>query len=605
LETFLAKFENRSAYVGWNARDRLFHLQASLEGAAGQVLWDAGTQTSAEEIVRRLRARFGNEHQSERFRAELRSRRRKKGETLQAVYNDVCRLLALAYPGPTNATTVIVGRDAFLDALNNHEMRIRVLEKEPSTLEEALSIACRLEAYEQVPVEKAVEEIVDEDRGRNRIRHARQLQVASASDVRDRALEQITQQLATLRQMVGHREANREPRGPAEAAPAVNAWSRPATIAPVAPAADVVDPNSYHAYPPQRAAPRRTKGRGGPARAGCFQCGDPTHWKNDCPYRLTQLPTAGPEGNRVEVISAQVRLAEIYVDVSIRGVSTLSILDTGCERSIIGRRLIPNVPLTDTSLRLFAVNGSAIPLLVAAVIEFESSGRRATADVVVTDALDELIIGIDWLSANRCRWDFGEATLRFDGGDIPVYKRPTRAAVRRIYAVDDQVVEPGSQTLLAVRIVRNGLREPLTDWLCEPRPLQRGVVVARTLLNGQTTNTGLRVLNHGDCAQVFRRGQYVGSAEPVPSVGRAESVPDAGSSNTCCRHACRSSVGPRGSVGQPSVAKAADPSVGQPSVAKATDPSVGPPSVGPRGSVGQPSVAKATDPSVAKRPVCC
>ena len=329
LETFLAKFENLSAYVGWSARDRLFHLQASLEGAAGQVLWDAGTQTSAEEIVRRLRARFGNEHQSERFRAELRSRRRKKGETLQAVYNDVCRLLALAYPGPTNATTVIVGRDAFLDALNNHEMRIRVLEKEPSTLEEALSIACRLEAYERVPIEKAVEEIVDEDRGRNRIRHARQLQVASASDVRDRALEQITQQLAELRQMVGHREANREPRGPAEAAPAVNAWSRPATTAPVAPAADVVDSNSYYAYPPPGAAPRRTKGRGGPARAGCFQCGDPTHWKNECPYRLTQLPTAGPEGNRVGVISAQVRSAEIYVDVSIRGVLTLSILDTG------------------------------------------------------------------------------------------------------------------------------------------------------------------------------------------------------------------------------------------------------------------------------------
>ena len=110
------KFENLSAYVGWGPRDRLFHLRASLEGAAGQVLWDAGQQSSAEAIIRRLRARFGNENQAERFRAELRARRRKKGESLQVVYNDVCRLLALAYPGPTNATTAIVGRDAFIDA---------------------------------------------------------------------------------------------------------------------------------------------------------------------------------------------------------------------------------------------------------------------------------------------------------------------------------------------------------------------------------------------------------------------------------------------------------------------------------------------------------
>ena len=493
LETFLAKFENLSAYVGWSARDRLFHLQASLEGAAGQVLWDAGQQTSAEEIVRRLRARFGNDHQAERFRAELRNRRRKSGETLQAVYNDVCRLLALAYPGPSNATTAIVGRDAFLDALNNNEMRIKVLEREPSTLEEALSIVCRLEAYERVPADKAVEEMIDEDRGRNRVRHARQLQVAPEPDARDRALEQITRQLSELRKIVDCQNAERRPRGPPEAASHVGAWSQPTSTAPEAAAADIVGQNPYHVYPPPEAAPRRNKGRGGLARSGCFQCGDPTHWKNECPYRRNQLPTAGPEGSRVGVISAQSRPAEIYVDVTIEGVSTLSILDTGCERSIIGRRLIPNVPLTDTSLRLFAVNGSAIPLAGSAVIEFEISGRRATANVVVTDALDELILGIDWLAANWYQWDFGEATLHFNGCDIPVYKRPTRTVVRRIYVIEDQVVEPGGQSLLAVRIVRNGLREPLTDWLCEPRPLQRGVVVARTFMNGQSTRASIRV----------------------------------------------------------------------------------------------------------------
>ena len=74
LETFLVKFEDLSLYMRWTEEDRLFHLRASLDGVAGQILWDAGPQTSTASVIRLLRVRFGNEHQAERFRAELRSR---------------------------------------------------------------------------------------------------------------------------------------------------------------------------------------------------------------------------------------------------------------------------------------------------------------------------------------------------------------------------------------------------------------------------------------------------------------------------------------------------------------------------------------------------
>mgnify|MGYP003481558720 FL=1 len=96
-------------------------------------MWDAGPQTSVVDVIRLLRARFGTNHQAERFRAELRCRRRQKGESLQDLYNDICRLLTLAYPGPPNATTQIVGRDGFLDALDNGNLRVRILEREHLT----------------------------------------------------------------------------------------------------------------------------------------------------------------------------------------------------------------------------------------------------------------------------------------------------------------------------------------------------------------------------------------------------------------------------------------------------------------------------------------
>ena len=122
------------------------------------------------------------------------------------------------------------------------------------------------------------------------------------------------------------------------------------------------------------------------------------------------------------VMSALIRPTEIYADVRRAGVQTLTILDTGCERSVIGRQLIPDVPLTDTALKLHAVNGSAIPLIGAAVISFEMNGCQASANVVVTDALDEFILGIDLLSTNCCRWEFGAAKLYLNGCEIPVYK---------------------------------------------------------------------------------------------------------------------------------------------------------------------------------------
>jgi len=56
--------------------------------------------------------------------------------------------MALAYPGPSSDLSNIVARDAFLDALGDHSLRIRILKKEPENLEEALKLACKLEAHD-------------------------------------------------------------------------------------------------------------------------------------------------------------------------------------------------------------------------------------------------------------------------------------------------------------------------------------------------------------------------------------------------------------------------------------------------------------------------
>ena len=152
LETFLAKFDYMAKYLKWKETDKFFHLCASLEGPAGQVLWGLKPDATADSVISLLRTRFGNELQIERFRAELRARRRRRGEPLQSLYLDITRMVALAHPTSVPDLTRHIAKEAFINALGDDKLQIRVMDKQPTTIEEALGIAGRLEAYECTPV---------------------------------------------------------------------------------------------------------------------------------------------------------------------------------------------------------------------------------------------------------------------------------------------------------------------------------------------------------------------------------------------------------------------------------------------------------------------
>ena len=104
-------------------------------------------QSTVSRIVALLTTRFSSENQAERFRAELRGQKRTKGESLQKHYQDVCRLMSLAYPGKSSALSEIAGRSAFLDAFDGQALRVRILDKEPKNLDDALNLVRRLEAF--------------------------------------------------------------------------------------------------------------------------------------------------------------------------------------------------------------------------------------------------------------------------------------------------------------------------------------------------------------------------------------------------------------------------------------------------------------------------
>jgi len=147
LETFIAKFDNTASYCKWSEPDRLYHLKASLTGQAGEVLWGLTSETTEKEIFGLLRNRYENVNQTERFCAELDARRRQPGETVQDVYNDIRKLLALTFPRQSGEMVEFLGRAAFLKALDDPQLTMRVMDQQPITLDDTLATVCRMLSY--------------------------------------------------------------------------------------------------------------------------------------------------------------------------------------------------------------------------------------------------------------------------------------------------------------------------------------------------------------------------------------------------------------------------------------------------------------------------
>src|SRR6266516_1445288 len=121
FETFMARYETFASYYQWYDRDKIFHLQNSMGTAAGSVLWDSGKEkySNAAELITLLKNRFGSENQKERYRMELKSRKRGTNETLQSLYLDIKKLLALSYGTAAEDVIEVIGIDSFADALND------------------------------------------------------------------------------------------------------------------------------------------------------------------------------------------------------------------------------------------------------------------------------------------------------------------------------------------------------------------------------------------------------------------------------------------------------------------------------------------------------
>jgi len=72
-------------------------------------------------------------------------------------------------------------------------------------------------------------------------------------------------------------------------------------------------------------------------------------------------------------------------------------------------------------------------VLGAIRLHFTVNGINLYEDFLVSEDIDEIILGFHWLKQNACQWLFDRSILVIDGVNCPLLQRPSRSNIRRIY----------------------------------------------------------------------------------------------------------------------------------------------------------------------------
>jgi predicted aspartyl protease len=82
-----------------------------------------------------------------------------------------------------------------------------------------------------------------------------------------------------------------------------------------------------------------------------------------------------------------------------------ALLDTGCDVYVMSSRILPDVPYQESSQQILAANSSPVPILGTATVAFTIGKLQVTHQCLVSDAIEEIILGPDWLEGHKCIWD--------------------------------------------------------------------------------------------------------------------------------------------------------------------------------------------------------
>jgi len=518
-----------------------------LTGPAGLLLWESD-DLSYEQLKEKLRRRYGSREQQEKFRVELRYRKRKQNETVHELAQDVERLISLAYPTAGPSVRDVLGRDAFIDALNDPELEFKVREKEPTDLYSALTLTMKLEVlskarevqresskpkfsrvtqvsepqscgstqpYQEAPRSKQrfQQNNMRADSGYDQLRRngtapaqAKQTpqQANEIQELRDQ-IQSLTQELSRTKAMM--QPYSYQQRG----------------SAPTGQQPQAMYPEPLMSLP----TPQNVYGPALSSAPVCYACGQSGHIRRNCP-NTTSSSHQPNATDQTAAHSSYVRgtsrpgngAREASLEVRIGQRKYLSLLDTGSEITLIPACVAKRLAIRPTRQRLLAANGTEIPILGEASIRAYVGTELVDITGLVSEHVCDIMLGIDWLQDNEVVWNFATGKIVLHGQNVNLlYKKTNGTWCRRVVLAEDVVVPARSEidlpTSLMCQRIDTKTQDTAVAWATLPKEFVDGLLVARTALPNRATNLPVRIINVTDKPARVDKGTIVTELEAL------------------------------------------------------------------------------------------
>ena len=299
-QDFQVHFETVAAWNGWTNTEKGLQLSTSLRGKAQKVLSELkpSQKSDYQTLSNVLGKRFSPPHRESAFRAVLRQRPRLPKESLMDYGCEVSRIAQKAYPEFPYEALDQVSREQFVRGLSDIDMKRHVDLRNPSSLEEPISLATQFESFDLGEGHN-----LSTGRGITRPHRGRTAPVQAEEQQGNKLKKDSSEELANIRKQIEillarESKAEKDSKIVSELDQKISKLTEQ-----VESLAKLGSARTEHSLD-WRNRPSRFRNQNNSRsdrlpRGNCFGCGQPGHYKNACP-KIKKAPNK-PKNEEQEI----------------------------------------------------------------------------------------------------------------------------------------------------------------------------------------------------------------------------------------------------------------------------------------------------------------
>jgi len=135
--------------------------------------------------------------------------------------------------------------------------------------------------------------------------------------------------------------------------------------------------------------------------------------------------------------SKKVGISNVYVKLKLAGKEVSCLVDSGCDITLVPKDLIKlfrSMEVKPTTQQIWAANNTPISVEGEVQLPFFLDEECLWTTALISEDIEEVMLGIDWLQRYECIWDFKTGDLCINGHPAVTLTRHGHTKCQRVLA---------------------------------------------------------------------------------------------------------------------------------------------------------------------------